>query len=89
MFELGNFIRICVDGEIYRLRLIRYTLSFSSIQSIEVEFSDVTKIKDLSNDIRDILNSAQSMSTNYSYVSMQANKGNNARVTKLLKITYK
>ena len=79
MFELGNFIRICVDGEIYRLRLIRYTLSFSSIQSLEVEFSDVTKIKDLSNDIRDILNSAQSMSTNYSYVSMQANKGNNAR----------
>ena len=79
MFELGNWIRIRVDGDIYRLRLIGFTLSFSSIQSIEVEFSDVSKVKDISSDIDDILESAQSMSTNFSYVSMQASKGVSAK----------
>ncbi|MBQ4523295.1 MAG: hypothetical protein IJA10_10150 [Lachnospiraceae bacterium] len=79
MFELGNWIRIRVDGDIYRLRLIGYTLSFSSIQSLEVEFSDVSKVKDVSSDIDDILESAQSMSTNFSYVSMQATKGSVAK----------
>lgn len=74
-FELGNWIRIRVDNDIYRLRLIGYTLSFSSIQTLEVEFSDVTKVKGVGSDINEILDSAKSMSTNFSYVSKQASKG--------------
>ena len=79
MFELGNWIRIRVDGDIYRLRLIKYTISFSSIQTLQVEFSDVSKVKEFCSDINDILESAQSMSTNFSYVSMQASKGVSAK----------
>ena len=74
-FELGNWIRIRVDNDIYRLRLIGYALSFSSIQTLEVEFSDVTKVKGVGSDINEILDSAKSMSTNFSYVSKQASKG--------------
>lgn len=77
-FELGNWIRVCVDGIIYRLRLISYEIQFSDIQTLNVEFSTVTKQMDCMSDVQSILQSAQSMSSSYSYVSKQAEKGNEA-----------
>lgn len=81
MFELGNWIRIRVDDDIYRLRLIGYSLSFSSIQTLEVEFSDVTKLHSVNSEVGDILNSAKSMSSSYAYVSNQASNGSEASAT--------
>ena len=77
-FELGNWIRVCVDGVISRLRLISYEIQFSDIQTLNVEFSTVTKHMDCMSDVQNILQSAQSMSSSYSYVSKQAEKGNEA-----------
>ena len=74
-FELGNWIRVCADGEIYRLRLIGYEINFSDIQTLNVEFSEITKQKNCVSDLENILNSAQSMASNFSYVSKQAEKG--------------
>lgn len=74
-FELGNWIRIGVDGDVYRLRLISYDINFSSIQTINVEFSDLTMQIDCISDVQSVLASAQNMSTNFSYVSKQAEKG--------------
>lgn len=77
-FELGNWIRISVDEDIYRLRLISYEINFSDIQTLNVEFSDLTKQIGCVSDLKSVLESAQSMATNISYISKQAEKGNEA-----------
>lgn len=77
-FEIGNWLRVRADSCIYKLRLIKYEISFSDINTISVDFSDVTKIRDSVTDTESILNAAQSMASSYSYISKQAEKGNNA-----------
>ena len=79
-FEVGNWIRVRVDGDIYKLRLIEYTISFSDTNTIAVEFSDVTKIRDSVSDIQSILKDSQSMTSSYSYISKQADAGHKASV---------
>ena len=79
-FEVGNWIRVRVDGDIYKLRLIEYTISFSDTNTIAVEFSDVTKIRDSVSDIQSILKDSQSMASSYSYISKQADAGHKASV---------
>lgn len=78
-FELGNWIRVKVDGVLYRLRLIGYTINFDNLQTINVEFSTISKIKDIAYEAQQILSSAKSMSSSYSYVSKQAEKGQEAK----------
>ena len=80
-FELGNWIRVGVGNNVYRLRLIRYSVNLSDLSKIEVEFSDLTKVNSYAGDVKDILSSAQSMATSYSYVSKQATKGKDAEAT--------
>lgn len=77
-FELGNWIRVRVDGVLYRLRLINYTINFDSMQTIGVEFSTLTKVKDVMSDVQSILSSAKSMATSYGSVSKQSENGQEA-----------
>lgn len=77
-FELGNWIRIRVDGQLLRLRLIGYEINFENLQSIGVTFSTVTKIPNLKTERQSILASAKSLATNFGYVSKQAEKGQKA-----------
>lgn len=70
-FKEGNFIRVGIDGEVYKLRLVSYTISFGSIQNIEVEFSDVDKIATGMSDLQSILSKASSMASSYGAVSHQ------------------
>lgn len=78
-FQLGNWIRIRVDNNVYRLRLISYEINNSGIENINVEFSDVTQTANGQNDTKSIIDKAQQMATNYSYVSTQAKKGEQAQ----------
>lgn len=78
-FQLGNFIRVGVDDAVCRLRLISYTVDFSNLQDLEVEFSDMTRIHDGVSDMQSILSSARSMAKSYDCVSRQAQKGHEAR----------
>ncbi len=78
-FKLGNWIRLKVDGQLYRLRLIGYSINFDNLQTINVEFSTISKIKDVAYEAQQIINSAQSMASTYGYVSKQAEKGNAAQ----------
>ena len=80
-FALGNFIRIQVGNDIYRLRLISYEINFSDLTKISVEFSDMTKTSNGLNDVQSILQSASSMAKNYDSVSKQAEKGNVANTS--------
>lgn len=78
-FKLGNWIRLRVDDVIYRLRLIGYSVNFDSIQTINVVFSTVSKLRDIRKESNDIINSAKAMATNFAYVKAQATKGENAK----------
>lgn len=80
-FSTGNWIMVRVDESVYRLRLIEYTISFSDINTIDVVFSDVTRIRDAVTDTKSILESARAMATNYSYISRQAENGNTANIS--------
>lgn len=66
-FKIGNFIRIRIDNNLYRLRLISYQIQFNENgnSNIDVEFSDVTKIRDGVTDMQSILNQVTSMSSSY------------------------
>lgn len=70
-FKLGNWIRVRSDDDIYRLRLISYQVSFNSIETIDVEFSDLIKTRDGVSDLQGILNQASSMASSYDSVTHQ------------------
>ena len=74
-FKVGNWLRIEVDGEIYRLRMIEYTIDYDSWKLSSVEFSDVRKGYSSASDIQSLLSSLRSMSSSYGSVSRQAQAG--------------
>lgn len=80
-FSVGNWIRILIDDQIYKLRLLEYNINFGSFDEIPVEFSDVTKIKNGVTDVQEILSQASSMATSYSSVQKQASQGEEVKGT--------
>lgn len=80
-FKVGNWIRVQIDGEIYKLRLLEYDIDFGSFDNISVEFSDVYKIKSGITDVKSVLSQASSMATSYSSIQKQAEKGDRAKTT--------
>lgn len=80
-FELGNFIRVRVDDEIYRLRLIKYEFNFGDLSQLNTEFSDFTQTADGMNDVQSILSQAQQMGQSYDFVQTQASNGERAAYT--------
>ena len=74
-FEIGNWIRVKVDDEVYRLRLIGYEIDYNDLSTISVEFSDVMKTANGEIDQRSIIEQATSMASSYSSVQKQAKQG--------------
>lgn len=74
-FTLGNWIRIKVDKDIYKLRLISITFNYSDLAQISVEFSDATKSNSQMADLKSLFQQASSMATNFNSVTRQAEKG--------------
>lgn len=74
-FSVGNWIRVKIDDEVYRLRLISYQIEFDDLDNISVEFSDVKKYADGMSDSEDVLSQAASMATTYDAVTRQASQG--------------
>lgn len=75
-FDVGNWIRVQIDDEIYKLRLLEYEIDYGDFDHISVEFSDVTKIKNGIADVENMLSQASSMASSYEYVKKQASQGN-------------
>lgn len=74
-FSVGNWIRVKIDGVVYRLRMIRYQIDFDNLENIQVEFSDIRKFADGVSDSHSILSQAASMASSYGAVSHQASQG--------------
>ena len=74
-FEVGNWIRIMVDGTVYVLRLKEYEINYSDLSFTKVVFSDVIKSIGAISDIKSILEQSKSMVKSYSSVKRQASQG--------------
>lgn len=73
-FSVGNWLRLEIDGKIFRLRLLSYSVNFDEIQSIDVEFSTVEKIWSGGSDVKSIIESAVSIAQSYSGITQQMDK---------------
>lgn len=73
-FKVGNWIRVEIDEQIYKLRLIKYEINFDDLNNISVEFSDVQAVKDSAADIQSILNQATTITSNYNNIKIVANQ---------------
>ena len=74
-FEVGNWLRIKIDNQIFILRLIEYSVDYEAFDNISVTFSDVKRIKNGMSDLASIQQQAKSMATSYGSVARQAKKG--------------
>lgn len=74
-FEVGNWIRMRVDNDVYKLRLLTYEIDYDDLNKIFVEFSDVLKVVSGLSDVQSIFKQATSMATSYDSVMHQASQG--------------
>lgn len=74
-FRIGNWIRVMIDDEVYKLRLVGYSIDYESLDSISVSFSDTVRAKSSVMSVKDVISSASSMATSYSSVQRQAKQG--------------
>ncbi|MDO5398555.1 MAG: hypothetical protein Q4G33_11575 [bacterium] len=74
-FEVGNWIRMRVDNDVYKLRLLTYEIDYDDLSKIFVEFSDVLKTVSGLSDVQSIFKQASSMATSYDSVIHQASQG--------------
>lgn len=70
-FCVGNWIRVMIDGELYRLRLVEYEIDYDDLTTLIVEFSDVELIKGGSSDLASLMSSMKSIASSYSSLSHQ------------------
>lgn len=75
MFEVGNWIRIKVDGKVYKLRIIEYEINYDDLQQLNISFSDVKMAQGTETDIESVIQQAASMATSYDAVIRQASNG--------------
>lgn len=71
-WKCGNWIRVICDNDIYKLRLLNYTIKDSDFSKISCDFSSVLKVSDGISDIKSVLDSAKSMAGSYESVKRQA-----------------
>lgn len=74
-FEVGNWIRVRVGNNVYKLRLITYTTDYENMNDISVTFSDVKKAMNGLSDTDSLMEQAKSISGSYGSVSRQASQG--------------
>lgn len=74
-FTIGNWIRVEVDGKIYKLRLLDYEIDYDNLETLNVEFSNVLRSSYGISDQQSIISAVQSMATSYEYTQHQASKG--------------
>jgi hypothetical protein len=80
-FQVGNWLRIEIDDEIYKFRLINYTIDYDDLNTISVEFADVVNIKSTIKSVQDVISQASTMATSYSSTKRQAKQGEKSNNT--------
>lgn len=78
-FKVGNWMRIEIDGTIYKLRLVGFDLDYDNLNNLDIEFSDVVKKIGVMSDIDSILSQSQSIAKSYSSTKRQAKQGSDSK----------
>lgn len=73
-FSVGNWLRLMVDENVYKLRLVSYSIDYDNLDTISVDFSDALEQFGAMSDVESILKQSQSMGTSYSSVKKQTEK---------------
>lgn len=76
-FEVGNWIHLLVDNNVFRLRLSEIEIDYDSPSNISVEFTDIIKSREGISDIQSVMDKASSIATSYDAVAKQASQGAN------------
>ena len=79
-FRVGNWLRIEIDGVLYKLRLINFEIEYDSLSQLSVEFSDVTQKLGVMSDIESILSQSRSIAKSYSSTKRQAKQGSDSKI---------
>lgn len=74
-FQVGNWLRIRVDKEIYRLRLVSYAVDYDNLDCISTIFSDVRRVGDIVSKNQDNNEQSEMLQSTYDAVKRQASQG--------------
>ena len=75
-FSLNNYVRVRIDGEIYKMRISSIRFAFPVQDKIDVTFTNVSRYNNgAMSDVSAIIDSASDMASSYNYVATQAEKG--------------
>lgn len=77
-FDVGVWIRVNIDGSVYLLRLLEYTVDWGNYSTIDVQFSDIDNWASGYSDLYSVISSARSMATGVGTIQRQAERGNTA-----------
>ena len=77
-FDGGNWMRVQVDGKVYKLRLVNWEIDYSNPENIDVEFSDVSYTGNTVSSVANVLSKARDVAATYRTTVKQAEKGNTA-----------
>ena len=80
-FNTGNWLRILVDDNVYKLRLVSYEVDYNNLERISVEFSDILKTYDGYTDEQSLIQKMTNMTTSYNYTQHQAEQGSKTYAT--------
>lgn len=80
-FKVGNWLRILIDDNVYKLRLINYEIDYSNLEDISVEFSDILSTADGYTDEQSLMQKMSNMITSYDYTQHQAEQGSKTHTT--------
>lgn len=78
-FEIGDYLFCEADDKIYKLRLIKVSYDYGSPASLNVTFSNVTRIENYFSDVKSVLDQAHSIGQTYQTTMHQVDK--NAKTT--------
>lgn len=78
-FKVGNWVRVQVDEEIYKLRLISYDIQYDSLDNSSIEFSDVVNNSGVISDAETILKQSKSIARTYDSIKRQATQGSQSK----------
>lgn len=70
-FKLGNWLRVKIDGTIYKLRLASYEIDYNNLDDISVTFTDIRDQNSLIAQIKRTFAQNKANGGNYSYTARQ------------------
>ena len=80
-FQCGNWIRVRVDDEIFKLRLLEFDINYDDY-ALNVVFSDVTKVFDGITDLKSVISQTSSIAGSFDSFKSQMEKA--AKKTKYI-----